>query len=107
MQRVSTWGKRFGFAVALSGGLLVPPLPVQASSGDAWEEFAKDVEETCLSAALGKLLVGHVQVDPYGSESFGFALLTGIEPGTNVERVVVCVYNKGTQTVELSGYLEK
>lgn len=107
MQKLLTWGKRFGCAAVLSAPLLVPPMPVQASSGDAWEEFAKDVNDTCLKAAADKLLVGHVQVDPYGSDSFGYALLTGIGPGTNAERVVVCVYTKATQAVELSGYLDK
>lgn len=80
---------------------------VQASSADAWEEFQQDVEKACLAAAEGVLLVGSIQVDPYGSESYGFAAMVGIEPGTPNERLVVCAYDKASQAAEISGYLDK
>lgn len=80
---------------------------VQASSGDAWEEFQQDVEKACLDAAKDLLLVGSIQVDPYGSESYGFAVLVGIEPGTSNERLVACAYDKQSQAAEISGYFNK
>jgi len=79
----------------------------QASSADAWEEFQQDVERACLAAASSVLLVGSIQVDPYGSESYGFAVMVGIEPGTSNERLVACAYDKQSQTAEVSGYFDR
>lgn len=78
-----------------------------ASSADAWEDFQQDVEKACLDAAKGVLLVGSIQVDPYGSESYGFAVMVGIEPGTSNERLVACAYDKRSQAVEVSGYFDR
>lgn len=79
----------------------------QASSADAWEEFQQDVEKACRDAANGALLVGSIQVDPYGSESYGFAVMVGIEPGTSNERLVACAYDKQSQAAEVSGYFDR
>lgn len=79
----------------------------QASSADAWEEFQQEVEKACLDAADGVLLVGSIEVDPYGSESYGFAVMVGIEPGTSNERLVACAYNKRSQAAEVSGYFNR
>lgn len=81
--------------------------PVQASSADAWEEFQQDVEKACRNAAGSLLLVGSIQVDPYGSESYGFAVMVGIEPGTSNERLVACTYDKRSQAAEVSGYFDR
>ena len=78
----------------------------QASSADAWEEFQQEVEKACLSAVGDRLLVGRVQVDPYGSESYGFAVMVGIEPGTSNERLVACAYGKQSQAAEISDLFE-
>ncbi len=78
-----------------------------ASSADAWEEFQQDVEKACRDAASGALLVGSIQVDPYGSESYGFAVMIGIEPGTPNERIVACAYDKRSQAAEVSGYFDR
>jgi len=80
---------------------------LQASSGDAWEEFAQDVQQACLSAALGTIAVTSVQVDPYGSESYGFAVLVGVEAGTSNERLVACAYDKASQKAEISGVFNR
>lgn len=76
---------------------------VRASSSDAWEEFQQNVEKACIAASAGALQVKSVRVDPYGSESYGFAVLSGIEAGTSSERIVVCAYDKVSETAEVSG----
>ncbi|SFZ83488.1 hypothetical protein SAMN02983003_1675 [Devosia enhydra] len=81
--------------------------PLQASSDGAWAEFEQDVQQACLSAALGTLAVTSIQVDPYGSESYGFALMVGLEAGTANERQVVCAYDKASQNAEISGLFER
>ena len=75
----------------------------QASSGEAWEEFRQDVERACRAETKNMIDAQVVQVDPYGSESYGFATLVGPEPSTNELRLVVCAYNKRTQLAEVSG----
>jgi hypothetical protein len=80
---------------------------LQASSDDAWVEFEQDVQQACLSAVLGTIAVTSIQVDPYGSESYGFALMVGTEAGTANERQVACVYDKASQKAEISGVFER
>lgn len=99
-----------GRAAFLAGAILVSVFGAQhvaASSGDAWEEFRQEVEKACLDAAKDVLLVGSIQVDPFGSDSYGFAVMVGIEPGTSNERLVACAYGKQSQTAEISGYFDK
>lgn len=76
--------------------------PAQASSPDAWKEFQQNVETACLSASSGTLDVKGIQVDPHGSESYGFAILLGIEVGTSTEVIVVCTYDKASEVAEIS-----
>lgn len=80
---------------------------VQASSSDAWEEFQQNVEKACLNAAKSVLEVKSIQVDPYGSESYGFAVLVGIETGTSTERLVACAYDKASEVAEISGLFDR
>lgn len=75
---------------------------VQASSGDAWQEFQQDVERECRKATQGVIDAQVVQVDPHGSESYGFAVLAGPEVGTSTLRLVVCAYDKTSQVAEIS-----
>lgn len=81
--------------------------PVQASSPDAWDEFQQNVEKACVKASSGVLEVKSVQVDPYGSESYGFAVLIGIETGTSTERLVVCAYDKRSEVAEISSLFDR
>lgn len=89
--------------------LMVPLLSAQAaqaSSSDEWAKFQQDVENACLAAANGALQVKNIQVDPYGSESYGFALLSGVENGSSRERLVACAYGKQSQVAEISGVFD-
>jgi hypothetical protein len=48
-----------------------------ASSDDAWKEFAAEVEQGCLAASKGMFTERSVVVDPFGTESYGLAVITG------------------------------
>jgi len=89
------------FAAAIS---LVSP--AQASSDDAWLEFQQDVERSCLAHALPDLDVKNVFVDPYGSESYGYAVMIGTGVGSTTGYMMVCTYDKLTQASEVSGLFE-
>lgn len=79
------------------------PMQVQASSADAWAEYQQEVEQACRTAADATFMVRVALVDPYGSESFGYALLIGLENGATVESIVVCAYDVAAQKAEISG----
>lgn len=79
--------------------LLCLALPAAADSPDAWEEFRANVATTCLALVLdpGEALI---EVNPFGSESFGAAIIT-LEATTGTDRMI-CIYDKVTGTAELT-----
>ncbi|MDQ1847452.1 hypothetical protein Q9299_04055 [Gemmobacter fulvus] len=80
--------------------LLLSTLPCHASSDEAWEQFRTDVHAACL-AALGDTGTAVIEVNPFGSESYGAALVT-VSTGTAAERMV-CVFDKQSGKAELTG----
>lgn len=76
-----------------------------ASSDDSWEAFAKDVEQKCLAAAKGSIDAPRAIVDPFGSERFGLAVVTGKAKGAKVRVSHICVMDKRTKAVELGSEL--
>jgi hypothetical protein len=93
--------------VAAIGGMIFLAISAthaaQAASGDAWEEFQQEVDLACREAAKGVIAPEVVQVDPYGSESYGFAVLVGPEVGSSALKLVACAYDKASQKAEVSG----
>lgn len=76
-----------------------------ASSDDAWAEFAAEVETGCLEATTGFFDSASAVVDPFGSESYGLAIVTGETPaGTTAS--ILCVFDKQTKAVEIGGELD-
>lgn len=73
-----------------------------ASSGDAWEEFRADVSAKCIAAAES-LEDASAIVDPFGTESYGLALVSGKPKGGEGSVTQICVYDKHTKAVELGG----
>ncbi|MDK1375625.1 MULTISPECIES: hypothetical protein [unclassified Sinorhizobium] len=73
-----------------------------ASSGDAWEEFRADVSAKCIAAAESLEDVSAI-VDPFGTESYGVALVSGKPKGGDGNVTQICVYDKRTKAVELGG----
>ncbi|WBU64979.1 hypothetical protein [Paracoccus aerodenitrificans] len=84
--------------------LLMAPLTAQASSPDAWEQFRQDVKQVCAeelaqtepSAAAG------IEVNPFGSQSYGAALITLTRDEGQPERMI-CIYDKQAGTAEITG----
>jgi len=75
------------------------------ASDDAWEAFRKDVESACLAAAEPLFDNPAARVDPFGSESYGLALVTGKARGADVEIAAICVFDKESKAVEIGGEL--
>ena len=81
-------------------------LPALSSSEDVWAEFRTAVEAEC-----GKLVEAPadsttaIEVNPFGSESYGAALVTVTLKDGSADRMV-CVYDKQAKTAELTAPFE-
>jgi hypothetical protein len=75
-----------------------------ASSPDAWEEFRTNVTRACTKLAPPELKNSTIVVDDYGSESYGIAILRGIQEKAAV--TYVCIYDKKLEKAELSGQID-
>jgi hypothetical protein len=73
--------------------------PALASSGDAWDQFRADVGAACLALVQGPG-TATVEVNPFGSDSYGVALVT-LSSDAGEDRMI-CVYDKTRKTAELS-----
>ena len=73
--------------------------PALASSGDAWDQFRADVGAACLALVQGPGTTV-VEVNPFGSDSYGVAVVT-LASGAGTDRMI-CVYDKASKTAELS-----
>lgn len=79
--------------------------PAFASSDDAWEEMRADVAAKCLKAAEEMIDEPKTIVDPFGSEHYGLALVSGMAKNTDTHITHICVYDKQAKTVELGSEL--
>lgn len=89
-------------AAILAGAAFV----VLASSPDAWKAFREDVREKCDVALRNVLASPEVIVDPFGVSSSGIALGIGESKYSKEQLVIVCVYDKHTQKVELGSEIK-
>lgn len=90
---------------ALAISSLCLAVPALASSDDAWAEFAAKVETKCLTAAADMLEKPTIAVDPFGTESYGVAVLTGKPRGADGSVSYFCVMDKKTETAEIGSEL--
>ena len=81
---------------------LIPLIAAPAfADGDAsWEAFRKDVATACLALVQGPGET-QIEVNPFGSESYGVALVDLVAPA-GTDRMV-CIYDKVTKKAELTG----
>ncbi len=78
-----------------------------ASSPEAWQEFRKDVEKKCKAATSRAITNPTVIVDPFGSQSYGLAIVRGKSAYDNKHKLeIICVYDKKSKTVEIGSELK-
>lgn len=83
--------------------------PALASSDAAYSAFKADVAKTCTTLAKSRFADPIVLVDAFGSASYGIAQIYGRPqspkglPQLPGLASAVCVYDKKTKKVELSG----
>ena len=89
-----------------AAALLLVSAPAFAAAPDAWEAFRAEVEEACLKAAEPMFEEAAATIDPFGSESFGLALIHGKAKGAAATNIrAICVFDKQKKTVEIGGEL--
>jgi hypothetical protein len=93
--------------VAATAAWLLTLASVQASDEASWERFRQEVEASCLAAVAGVLEDARAIVDPFGSPSFGLAVVRGREAGGQGRASVICVYDKSKRTVEIGSAVEE
>ncbi|MEI4471559.1 hypothetical protein [Frigidibacter sp. MR17.24] len=76
--------------------------PAAASSDDAWQAFRQQVADSCAALVTDP---GEVttEVAPFGSESYGAAIVT-LASAAGTDRMI-CILDKATGTAELTGPL--
>ncbi|WP_306751407.1 hypothetical protein [Paracoccus actinidiae] len=85
--------------IAISLALM--PAMAMASSEDAWEEFRDKVETECLALVdVPESTSVSVEVNPFGSETYGAALVTAAYAG-GTERMI-CIFHKQTGLAEIT-----
>lgn len=93
------------FAVAVLAAPLLGPLlatPALASSDDAWATFRTDVQAACAQITdVPEGASASYAVNPFGSESYGAALVTVTLKDGTADRMV-CIYNKQNKTAEMT-----
>lgn len=91
-------------AAALALASLVPTVTFASSDG-AWEEMRADVSTKCLAAVADSIESPKAVVDPFGSERFGLALVSGKPKGADGTVSTICVYDKQTKAAEIGSEL--
>jgi glycerate kinase len=80
--------------------------PAFASSDDAWKIMRQKVRSGCVEKAnamkLGKV---NVSVDPFGTQSYGTAIIIKHGASRQAKLAYICVMDKKTGLVEVSGEL--
>lgn len=92
-------------SVTLAAAGLCLAGPALASSDEAWAEFAAKVETKCLAAVAGMLEQPAIAVDPFGTETYGVAILAGKPKGAEGQVSYICVMDKKTETAEIGSEL--
>lgn len=89
---------RFTLVFAMA---LATSTTAHASSDTAWEDFAKNVSAKCLKAAEGSIEKPSIVVDPFGTQSYGVAILNGKAAGADATVSYLCVYDKQDKTAQI------
>ena len=79
--------------------LVLMAAPALADAPASWEAFRDRVAEACLALDAGPGEVA-VEVNPFGTESYGVAIVT-LTSEAGVDRLA-CVYSKATGEAEMS-----
>ena len=74
--------------------------PAPASTEAEWAAFRAEVEAACLGILEepGEIVI---EVNPFGSQSYGAAIITATSEGMGTSRMI-CIYDKAAKSAELT-----
>ena len=75
-----------------------------ASSPDSWAEFRQNVTYQMDSVLMEQTVDYQLDIDPYGTESYGVAVATGTSSEDGDQVLVVGIYDKQLGTLETSKF---
>jgi hypothetical protein len=84
---------------------LITTTPALAASEEAWLAFRQDVSDKCLALATQAMSEVEIRVDPFGTETHGVALITGLEDGASAPTSRICIMSKVGGLAELGNPL--
>lgn len=82
--------------------LVVLSTPAWATSDAEWDAFQAEVAAACLALPNAPRNAA-VQVSPFGSESYGTAMVTSITDGVMEQQI--CVFDKTSRVAEIASPL--
>lgn len=78
----------------------------EAATPAEWESFRRSVADACIDAGRDLFKSVSIAIDPFGSKSYGLALMTGEAKAVDPSPIsVICVYDKQSKTAEIGGAL--
>lgn len=87
----------------LAASLLSLAPAAVAADEVAWDKFRDSVASACTHAAQATLGETVASVDPYGTDSYGLAIVRSVP---SPDLAMICVYNKTTGVVELGAQMQ-
>lgn len=97
--------RRLLAGTVIAAAMCASAFPAYAAGEADWAAFRLDVEAKCLAAAEPLFETAEAIVDPFGSQTYGLALIRGKARGADVSIMAICVYDKQTKTAEIGGEL--
>lgn len=94
---------RAALVLAASVAALTSVAHANAANDPSWDKFRTSVAAACTNAAKTTLGETVASVDPFGTDSYGLAIVRSV-PQPNL--AMICVYNKTTGTVELGAQMQ-
>ena len=79
--------------------LLLLSTPALATSDAEWDAFQAEIATACMALPDAPQNAA-IQVSPFGSESYGVALVTSITDGVVEQQI--CVFDKANRAAELA-----
>ncbi|MDO5529910.1 MAG: hypothetical protein Q4F71_10950 [Paracoccus sp. (in: a-proteobacteria)] len=89
--------------LAIAPALLLTASAAAASTEAEWEKFRSEVETACAALVdAPDYTETKIEVNPFGSESYGAALVSVHYPGEAGTDRMICIYDKESASAELT-----
>lgn len=90
------------FTIIIFSAILI--LKLKASAPDAWEEFRNDIKVKMESSIKDTLEEYTITINPFGTESYGVAIASGVNKEENKPMIIVGIYDKKTKKLEIADF---